>query len=119
MKLIKIILILGIVLSPFAASAQEGNDPFESLLPKTEAQPGTTEQPGKVSTPPPITVEGALWDTNTPQAIIDGEVYKVGDTLKNVDGKVYKIEKNVVSIFYEGRLYDLKVAERAEKKEAK
>lgn len=93
------------------------NDPFDSLLPEKEGA-GTILPDGteKVSTPPPVTVEGAVWNTDTPQAIIDGDVYKVGDTLKNLDAKVYKIEKNSVFIFYEGRLHEMKVAGKKEAK---
>ena len=115
MRLIKITIIFGISMLPFVLSAQEDSDPFESTLPKTDSSTGPTT-PNKPLAPPPITVEGALWDTDSPQAIIDGEVYKVGDTLKNVDGKIYKIEKNTVSVFYEGKLYDIKVSGKKEAK---
>lgn len=87
------------------------SDPFVSLLP----QKGDKGLSGKkIVSPPPITIEGALWNTDTPQAIIDGDVYKVGDKLKGYDAKIYKIEGNVVSIFYEGRLFEMKVSRKKE-----
>ncbi|MCK9614786.1 MAG: hypothetical protein M0R48_04675 [Candidatus Omnitrophica bacterium] len=91
-------------------------DPFDSLLPEKDGDTVSPTGTTKTSTPPPVIVEGAMWDTDTPQAIIDGEVYKVGDTLKNLDGKVYKIEKNNVFIFYEGKLYEMKVTGKKEAK---
>lgn len=107
-KIIIIFLALISFLSYNCSWAEDKNDPFDSLLPEKAATiaPDGTE---KVSTPPAVTVEGAIWGSDMPQAIIDGEVYKVGDTLKNLDGKVYKIEKNRVFIFYEGRLHEMKV----------
>ena len=102
------------MLSGYSA-AQEKSDPFDSLLPTKDSPGNTSEQP-KVVQPPAISIEGALWDTEMPQAIIDGDVYKVGDTLKNIDAKVYKIEKNRVFIFYEGRLYEMKVTGKKEAK---
>lgn len=97
------------------SGAQEKTDPFDSLLPTKSAPDKPNDQP-KVVQPPAISIEGALWDTEMPQAIIDGDVYKVGETLKNVDAKVYKIEKNRVFIFYEGRLYEMKVTGKKEAK---
>lgn len=111
-KIIIIFLAVISVLSYNCPGAENKDDPFASLLPEKEepALPDGT----KISTPPPVSVEGAIWDTTTPQAIIDGEVYKVGDTLKNLDGKVYKIEKNSVFIFYEGKLHEMKVTGKKE-----
>jgi len=113
-KIIIIFLAVCSILSYNSFAQETKTDPFSSLLPEKEGQGKTSSGVAKASVPPPITIEGAIWDTNTPQAIIDGEVYKVGDTLKGVDGKVYKIEKNSVFIIYEGRLYEMKVAGKKE-----
>ncbi|MDD4955581.1 MAG: hypothetical protein PHP17_06050 [Candidatus Omnitrophica bacterium] len=110
-----IIFLAGVLFWSYGAFAQAARavDPFDSLLPEKEGQTSTGE-PAKPAMPPPVTVQGAIWDTDTPQVIIDDEVYKVGDTLKGMDAKVYKIEKNTVFIFYEGRLYEMKVAGKKE-----
>lgn len=111
----RVILIFSIFFSLLSgyAIATEG-DPFDSLLPSTST--GTEKPKEKIVEPPAINIEGALWGSDMPQAIIDGEVYKVGDTLKSVDAKIYKIEKNKVFIFYEGRLFEMKVSSKKEAK---
>ncbi len=101
------------ILCGYSIAAEDKNDPFDSLLPAKSASTG--EKPKAVE-PPAISIEGVLWGTDMPETIIDGEVYKVGDTLKNVDAKIYKIEKNKVSIFYEGRLFEMKVTGKKEAK---
>lgn len=102
------------LLSGYSAAETKG-DPFDSLLPVKEGPKNPDGKP-KVSQPPAISIEGALWDSDMPQAIIDGDVYKVGDTLKSIDAKIYKIEKNRVFIFYEGMLYEMKVTGKKEAK---
>jgi hypothetical protein len=116
MKQILFVTILSLfALSVYSEEANNKEDPFESFLPAK--QEGSSAQNQKPALPPPVEIQGVLWGSDTPQTIIDGEVYKVGDTLKNVDGKVYKIEKNTVSIFYEGRLYEMKVMAKSKKEE--
>lgn len=107
--LIKNILIFLVFLNVLSVYcfAENKTDPFESLLPVKESQQKADQI--KAPQPPAVSIEGALWDSDMPQAIIDGDVYKVGDTLKSVDAKIYKIEKNRVFIFYEGILYEMKV----------
>ena len=53
-----------------------------------------------------VTVEGIITSSYLKQAIIDGEVYKVGDTLEDKDAKIVKIDKGVVSIMYNGIMYE-------------
>ncbi|MFA6281896.1 MAG: hypothetical protein WCY05_05290 [Candidatus Omnitrophota bacterium] len=115
--LIKIIIGFFIVLNMLSgySFAENQGDPFDSLLP-VKSVSEKTEEKVKVSQPPAISIEGALWDSDMPQVIIDGDVYKVGDTLKNVDAKIYKIEKNLVFVFYEGQLYPMKVTGKKEAK---
>ncbi|MFA5271894.1 MAG: hypothetical protein WC412_06120 [Candidatus Omnitrophota bacterium] len=107
---IKNILIFFIFLNALGSYsfAQNKTDPFDSLLPVKEEQ-RRVEELVKTPQPPEVSIEGALWDSDMPQAIIDGDVYKVGDTLKSINAKIYKIEKNRVFIFYEGILYEMKV----------
>lgn len=85
-------------------------DPFESYLPK-ETETGRLFSPKKNEEvgPPPITIEGVLWGSNKPMAIIDGEVYGVGDTLLTVEAKVFKIKDNTVFISYGERIYEMNI----------
>ncbi len=64
-----------------------------------------------------VTVEGIIISDYLKQAIIDGAVYKTGDTLKNKNAKVMRINKNSVSIAYNGVIYEEIVSKR--KKETK
>jgi hypothetical protein len=79
-------------------------NPFESLLPKEE-KPAEPAKKKKAPETLPVTVEGVLWDSSTPQTIIDGDVYKVGDTLKKIDAKVFRIDKNIVYLTKEDKVY--------------
>jgi type II secretory pathway component PulC len=99
-----------------AVIAQEYRDPFEPVLP-AETQTTTQERPKDELLPPLITIEGVLWGTDSPSAIIDGDVYKVGDNLKNLDAQVNQIEKNTVFIMYKGKIWRMKVEKN--KKEAR
>lgn len=60
-----------------------------------------------------IEVQGIIMGSKFKQAIIDDELYKEGDTLKNIDARIVKIEKGIVSIMFEGVLYE-KVVENIE-----
>lgn len=116
MKRIILVMFASVVIIS-VAHAQEKikDDPFESALPqRQEAQPGAGEHTTAIA-PPSISIEGVLWGTSIPQAIINGDVYKVGDTLKDLDAKIYKIEKNRIFIFYGGKLFEMNIS----KKEAK
>ncbi|MFH1772455.1 MAG: hypothetical protein ABH872_06525 [Candidatus Omnitrophota bacterium] len=81
--------------------AQE--NPFEPQLPKKMLP----VEPGKLPTPeenlPELSIEGVLWGTKIPQAIIEGEVYKEGDVLNNLDVKIKRIEGNTVIFLYKDR----------------
>jgi len=86
-------------------------DPFEPVIPieeTTEAQDKYEFRGQKEIQPPEVVIEGVLWGKTIPQAIIDGEVYKKGDTLKSVDAKIVKIEKNIVFISYQGKVFEMK-----------
>ena len=107
-----------IVLISICSFGQSGfskvlEDPFASLLPAEIA--AAVEGKKTVPVSLEVSVEGVLWGTDIPMAIIDGEVYKVGDTLQNVDAKVFSIEDNKVSLFYSGRLFVKSVQKRGGK----
>ena len=86
-------------------------DPFDPAIPQEKGPPGPPKGPQgeDVITPPEVTIEGVLWGTDKPQAIIDGEVYKEGDTLKTVDAQVFRIENNTVFIRHKGKVFEFGV----------
>lgn len=113
----RVIIVMSLILGCIGniyAQQEIKDDPFESLLPIQQPKEGAQTQQ-VTQTAPAISIEGVLWDSDKPQAIIDGDVYKVGDTLKRTDAKIYKIEKNKVSIFYGGRLFEMGISKKGVK----
>lgn len=85
-------------------------DPFRSLLPQDTAGEGRVS-PGQAKPgfeDAAINVQGVLWGSGDPQAIIDGEVYRVGDKLITIDASIFKIEDNVVFIAYGEKIFKIK-----------
>ncbi|MFA7677535.1 MAG: type II secretion system protein N [Candidatus Omnitrophota bacterium] len=117
MTLIKYFFVSCFFLTAFQAYSQNvTSDPFESLLPKEEkSRTSSAEKKTASKADLKISLEGVLWGSDTPQAIIDGDVYKVGDKLKKIDASVFRITKNVVFMSYDGKIYEIKMG----KKEAK
>ena len=82
-------------------------DPLVSLLPKqktAEEQEAATSELERAELN--INLQGIIWGHDMPQVIIDGKVYKKGDVLSDIEAKIVKIDKGVVSIFYQGFLYE-------------
>ncbi|MDD5246320.1 MAG: hypothetical protein PHS09_02875 [Candidatus Omnitrophica bacterium] len=73
-------------------------DPFRGRI---ETRAGAKASSG----PPPLTVQGVIWGTSLPQAIISGKVVKIGDTIEKA--RIIDITKEGVTIFYEGQQYTL------------
>lgn len=101
--------------------SQEDNyrDPFKPLAVKDKPQgPKGPEEPEVVVENPldTKTIEGIVWDTDMPQAIIDGDVYRVGDILKDTEAKILEIDKGVISVLYKGVIFD-KFMEKKKKEE--
>ncbi|MDD4295139.1 MAG: hypothetical protein PHP69_06470 [Candidatus Omnitrophica bacterium] len=91
-------------------------DPFEPLLPK-ESETSGLDTGGQIKEAKDlvVAVEGIMWGSDVPMAIIDGEVYKEGDVIISNGAKLYKIENNEVLIYYDGRLHKRKVGVQPEK----
>jgi len=92
-------------------TAQELHDPFASVLPKeifeVPKEISKEEIPiseGLISLPT-FNIQGLIWGSPNPQAIINGKVLKVGDTIEGA--KIINISKNGIDIIYEGRLFSL------------
>ena len=56
-------------------------------------------------------IEGVMWGTDTPQAIIDGNVYSVGDILLEHKAEIIDIKREGITLKYEGRKYFFRIKE--------
>jgi type II secretory pathway component PulC len=90
------------------AGFSEVRDPFETVLPQDTSASAVNAIPTSTDVnPPSVKIEGILWGTDQPAAIIDGEVYKVGDTLKTVNAKLCRIEKDSVFVDYNNKIFEI------------
>ncbi len=112
MKVIKIVFILFFSLLPILLyPAESYRNPFESLLPKEEKATGVTTE--EMVKPLEVVVQGVLWGSSLPQAIIDNEVYKVGDKIKNLeDTFLLRINKNTVFIVQGDKVHKMVVGKK-------
>ncbi len=85
-------------------AAQDLRDPFKMVFDEDKNSPNG---PAAVEVPlPELTVQGVIWGTGTPQAIINNKVVKVGDTV--VPGvRVIDISKEAITVFFGTRNYTL------------
>ena len=85
---------------------EEGlRDPFqppEELEVKKEQIP---PEPVQVEPLPSLTIQGIVWGSSLPQAIINNKVVKVGDTMEGV--RITDINKNGVTVFWGNQEYNL------------
>ena len=85
---------------------EEGlRDPFqppEELEVKKEQIP---PEPVQVEPLPSLTIQGIVWGSSLPQAIINNKVVKVGDTIEGV--RITDINKNGVTVFWANQEYNL------------
>lgn len=112
-------LFLFFILSVTAGYAQTGyKNPFESGLPQEAVEAETIESTQEVgdsvvSLPEGITIEGVLWGSEMPQAIINGGVYKQGDKLEdNKSVSIFNIKDNTVFFSYQGKIFKKKPAKQ-------
>lgn len=80
-------------------------DPFVSLLPSKEiiyqAKPAKTE-PGQ-PTLPDFSVQGLIWGTGKPQAIINNKVYNIGEQVEGA--KIIEISRDGVKVSYQDKIF--------------
>ncbi|MBD3246600.1 MAG: hypothetical protein GF333_06260 [Candidatus Omnitrophica bacterium] len=90
---------------PLSIPAVE-RDPFKSLLPEEPGGPQGEPEPETIVLPS-IPVQGILWGTDTPRALINDDVYAVGETVyyNDAEATVFKIEENNVFFMYRGKLF--------------
>jgi len=113
LPLVPLIALIAVVIPAILYSADNYRDPFESLLPKEEAAQKETSK--KAPETLAVTIEGVIWDSDIPQAIIDGDVYKIGDKLKKIDAKVFRINRNVVYLTQGDKVFKKEVGKKEEK----
>jgi len=123
-KIIKYIISLFLALIPLAVLAYEFEDPFLPMLPKKE-QPvqapvieAVQDVVQEFVKEPVVNIQGVLWGTDMPMAIIDGEIYKVGAIIKGTDAKIHKIEKNNVIVIVKTQIFTLTTKHQILDKEA-
>ncbi len=77
------------------------NDPLKDLLQLYLHKMRVVKTEEKITTPlPKLTVEGIIWNSYMPQAIVDGKIVRVGDIIKNAE--IIDIEKSGIVVFYNG-----------------
>lgn len=69
---------------------------------RTKSEPSREEEPVK---PPPLVLQGVLWGTARPQAIINRKIVSVGDTLEGA--KILAVSKEGVTISFEGQTFQM------------
>ncbi|MDD5044633.1 MAG: hypothetical protein PHU91_00970 [Candidatus Omnitrophica bacterium] len=76
-------------------------DPFTLNLPQV-----TTTRSTQSQALPQLKVEGFIWDSSIPQAIINGKVYSIGDTVEGA--KITKIDKTGITVLFNGSTYTIR-----------
>jgi hypothetical protein len=80
-----------------------GKDPFTNMLQAYLYTMQKVRPEEETTFPmPKLTIEGIIWNTQIPQAIVNGQVVRIGDTIEGV--KIEKIEKQGITIDHNGRL---------------
>jgi len=75
-----------------------------------------------------VNLEGLIWGTISPKAIIDGEIYSEGDRIMietddkeapYSDAVIRKIDKLGIHVEYAGRMYTLEITEKEDSRRRK
>ena len=87
-------------------------NPMVSLLPTLVEEPGMvlagTAGDSPMETlrqPPAVIVQGIIWGSYRPQALIDGALYEVGDTIQNA--QIVSIDRSGVTVNVHGATFAL------------
>ena len=84
--------------------AHDFPDPFASWLPKkildrvgdTAMRFPVRQQSQQEVAPPSLTIQGLIWNTDMPQAIVNGKIVKIGDIIDGAE--VINISKEGITI---------------------
>jgi hypothetical protein len=78
-------------------------DPFKNLFELHLYRTRKVKPKEKLVVPlPEFTIEGIIWNTYMPQAIVNGQVVKIGDVIEGVT--IVNIEKQGITIDYGGEI---------------
>lgn len=106
-----VVIILSLLAKKVEYTSQDGRDPFQSPF---EMEGGLATTTGRVDVSN-LEVQGMVWGSTNPQAIINNTVVKIGEA---VDGaQVLDIRKEGVYILYGGKQYILRPTVPAEQRE--
>ncbi len=76
-------------------------DPFKDLFQLYLYRIRLVKSEEKLEIPlPKLTIEGIIWNSDMPQAIVDGRVVRIGDVIKNVE--IVNIEKRGITVNFNG-----------------
>lgn len=126
MKKIFILLLVFVLLNCFYAFAQDKEtevqadsdkvasynadnyrDPFMPQIKKEEKKKeADSSAAASQSAPPEFNVQGMVWRSDNPQAIIDGQILRIGDEIK--DARVIDISKDGVKFLFRGKIITAK-----------
>lgn len=101
----------GFLIFPAQTRAEEFN-PFKPQLPAKTISVGAGGP--DIQQPPPerftreVNIQGVVWDTDRPQAVIEGRVYSEGDRIDEIDAAIIEINREGITIEYQGCPYFLK-----------
>jgi len=99
-----------IVLPTVEYKADSFKDPFIKGYVEDKEEQAISGQPVEIRPLPALTVQGLIWGSETPQAIINNKVLKIGDVLPTgtddaAGVKIMGINKTGVEVFYYGKSY--------------
>lgn len=84
---------------------QNWNYPVTEQPSETIPPVALEEVPPEVITPPVLTVQGVIWKTDRPQAIINNSVVDIGDHI--LDTQIVSIQKSNIEIEYQGVIFNI------------
>lgn len=92
-------------------TANTFRDPFAESYPKKKTEKEVAAEKGEnaedVKKLPDFIVQGVIWGSSTPQAIINGSVVQLNDTIE--EAKVVNIGREGVTVLFYGKEYKISV----------
>lgn len=82
-------------------------DPFMPQIKKEEKKKESVDSyAGTEVALPDFVIQGMVWSSDNPQAIIDGQVLRIGDEIKGA--KILSISKEGVKFLFRGKIFTAK-----------